>query len=198
MVERALTLYVIRHGQTEHNVARRWTGRDDSHLTEKGRNDARANGRLLAILAGDLEHLDFVASPLHRACVTMELVREAAGLAPLAYRTDRRLMENDCGDWTGLSLEEIRDRHAEHFSKSTVDEWNWAAPSGQSLAQQSVEVGAFLSSLQRDSVLVCHGFTMRLIRAHLLRLTPSEAVTYQFADPGLLRLSQGTEEFFGT
>ena len=48
-----------------------------SPLTAKGREQARANGRLLKELAGDLSGFDFYASSLHRTCVTMELMREA-------------------------------------------------------------------------------------------------------------------------
>ena len=39
--------YVVRHGQTEHNVDAKWTGRDDSHLTDRGREDGRKSGQLL-------------------------------------------------------------------------------------------------------------------------------------------------------
>ena len=42
------TLYLMRHGQTEFNVAKRVQGRCDSPLTELGRDQARAAGRWLA------------------------------------------------------------------------------------------------------------------------------------------------------
>ena len=42
-----LTLYILRHGECEHNVEGRLASQDDSPLTENGREQARANGRLL-------------------------------------------------------------------------------------------------------------------------------------------------------
>lgn len=192
---RDLTIYVIRHGETEHNVEGRWTGRDDSHLTARGRENARKSGLLLKRCVHDIDALDFVASPLHRACVSMELLREAAGLHPTGYRMDRRLMENDCGAWSSLSIHEIRERHGDHHARRFDDEWNWSAPGGQSQAEQYKEVGAFLDSLQGNSVLVCHGLTIRLIRAHLLHLTPIEALASDGIDTGILRFAENREEF---
>src|SRR5579862_6011450 len=97
---RDLTLYVIRHGQTVDNVAGRWTGSNDSPLTELGREHARASGRVLRRIAGDLGRYNFFSSPLHRASVTMRLMRVAAGLPELGYHADRRLRENDDGDYS--------------------------------------------------------------------------------------------------
>src|SRR5580698_11186366 len=95
---RALTLYVLRHGECEHNVEGRLASQDDSPLTGLGRAQARSNGVLLKELAGDLSRFDFYASSLHRTCATMELLREAARLPPAGYRADHRLMEMHCGD----------------------------------------------------------------------------------------------------
>src|ERR1700743_1155126 len=90
-----LTLYVIRHGECEHNIAGRAASWDDSPLTANGREQARPNGRLLKEIAGDLSEFDFFASPIHRTCNTMELVREAAGLPATGYKAERRLMVID-------------------------------------------------------------------------------------------------------
>ena len=46
-----LLLYVIRHGECEHNAAGWVAGHDDSPLTTQGREQARANGRLLREIA---------------------------------------------------------------------------------------------------------------------------------------------------
>ena len=43
-------IYLFRHGETEWNVAGKMQGRLDSPLTERGRQQALAHGRLLAKL----------------------------------------------------------------------------------------------------------------------------------------------------
>ena len=65
----SLTLYVVRHGECEHNLLRRAAARDDSPLTERGRQQARVTGKLLRELIGSPEIFDWYASSLHRACV---------------------------------------------------------------------------------------------------------------------------------
>lgn len=190
---RDLTLYVIRHGECEHNVEGRLASHDDSPLTANGREHARANGRLLNGMA-DLSRADFFASSLHRTCTTMELLREAAGLPPTGYRADHRLMEMNCGDQIWLRWRDIPD--ADHAAYR-ADPWHLARPGGESQAQVFARIGDFLSTLQRDSVIVTHQIPSRLIRAHYLGLSPEEAVRYEQPHAGILRLSAGTEALFG-
>jgi probable phosphoglycerate mutase len=189
---RDLTLYVIRHGECEHNAEGRLASQDDSPLTAKGRDHARSNGRLLKAMA-DLSALDFFASSLHRTCTTMELLREAAGLPSTGYRADHRLMEMNCGDQIWLRWQDIPD--ADHAAYR-ADPWNCARPGGESQAQVFARVGNFLATLKRDSVIVTHQIPSRLIRAHYLGLSPDEAVRYEQPHAGILRLSNGGETLF--
>ena len=101
------TLYLIRHGQCLHNMRGLIAAQNDSPLTPLGCEQARANGKLLTQITGDPATLGFFASPLHRACATMELLREAAGLEPSGYFADRRLMEIDFGDHSWKTWDEI-------------------------------------------------------------------------------------------
>ena len=190
----ALTLYVIRHGECEHNVAGRAASQNDSPLTARGREQARANGRLLKELGAPLERFQFFASPLHRTCMTMELVREAAGLAPTGYLADRRLMEIDFGDHTWMTRAEI-DSDAQ--ARFLADPWNYRRPNGESQAMLFERTGRFLQTLSRDAVIVTHAWSARMIRSHTLGLPPEVTVRYDAPHVGILRLSQGTEAAFG-
>jgi len=191
---RTLTLYVLRHGECEHNVEGRLASQDDSPLTAKGREQARANGRLLRDLAGELSLFDFFASSLHRTCATMELMRETAGLPPTGYRADHRLMEMHCGDQIWLRWQDIPE---EDHARYRADPWHLARPGGENQAAVHERVGRFLATLTRDSVIVTHQVPARLIRAHVLGLTPEEAVRYEQPHAGIMRLSSGTEAYFG-
>jgi probable phosphoglycerate mutase len=92
-------VYVVRHGQTDWNAELRLQGQADIDLNALGREQAAANGRALAGLIGDAAGYDFVASPMARTRHTMELLRGAMGLDPMAYRMDERLKELNFGDW---------------------------------------------------------------------------------------------------
>ncbi|MBV9991913.1 MAG: histidine phosphatase family protein [Alphaproteobacteria bacterium] len=184
-----VTLYVVRHGECAHNVEGRVAAQDDSPLTPRGREQARENGRLLHELAPDLAALDFISSPLHRAATTMELLREAAGLDPLSYRCDRRLMEIDMGDDTWKLPGEIGHLGAQY--------WDYARPGGESMAMLLARVASFLDGLARDTVLATHAGPARVMRMHVLGLTREQTLDYHPPNAGIMRLSGGSEAYFG-
>lgn len=189
---RSLTLYVVRHGECEHNAAGWAAGHDDSPLTERGRAQARANGRLLREVAGRVDDLDFYASSLHRTCNTMELLREELGLLPTAYHADRRLMEGNLGDHSRLPVSEVALRDV------GMSGWEYVRPGGESLAMIHARVGGFLEQLERDSVIVTHMMPVAMIRSHYLGLSPIQTMGYHMGNAGVMRLSQGTEALFGS
>jgi broad specificity phosphatase PhoE len=195
---RDLTLYVIRHGQTEENANGLLSGQNDSPLTDLGRAQARANGLLLQKHAGDLARYDFFASSLHRTCCTMEIVREAAGLPPRGYHADRRLMEADFGDWSGRVYDDLKVTDKAGWDAREADRWNFTPPGGQSYAQVHARVGNFLATLRRDAVIVCHQGSVRSIRSHYLRLNAEQTVWHTVANAGIMKLSAGAETLFGS
>ena len=77
-----ITLYLIRHGETDWNKAQRYQGQRDIPLNDTGRAQAARNGAVLRRYLPDIETYDFVSSPLSRAIETMELLRGAMGLDP--------------------------------------------------------------------------------------------------------------------
>jgi probable phosphoglycerate mutase len=190
---RSFTLYVIRHGECEHNVEDWVASHDDSPLTAKGRAQAREKGRLLKELASPLGGLAFYSSPLHRACVTMELMREEAGLPHIGYAADHRLMEMHTGDHIRRKWSEIPEHHHTAFRS---DPWNAFRPGGESAAMVHARIERFLRTLNHDCVIVTHGMTSRMIRGHFLGLTPEQVLEYELPNSGLLRLASGAETYF--
>ena len=160
-----VTHYIIRHGQTDWNAEWRLQGQKDIPLNDTGRQQARENGARLKTLMDSFDGYDFVASPLGRARETMELVRGAAGLDPLAYRIDDRLKEICFGDWEGYTGRELkaldRERHRERHEKK----WDFLPPGdlAESYEILSWRVGSWLKSLNRPTVAVCHGGVIRCI-----------------------------------
>lgn len=188
-----LTLYLVRHGECAHNLHRRIGAQDDTPLTEHGREQARANGRLLREMGLDFTRLDFIASPLHRTCVTMELLRAEAALDPLDYRADRRIMEIDFGDDTGKTIREIAERKTGGFGEAN---WDYVRMNGESVGMAYERVVRFLDTLARDSVLVTHAGVIRLIRGRVLGLSRKDMLDHHPPNGGILRLSGGSETYF--
>jgi uncharacterized phosphatase len=100
-------LYLVRHGETDWNRARRIQGVTDIPLNETGREQARATGRLLSRRTWD----GIVASPLSRAFETARLIAAETGLGEPTAVPD--LVERNYGDAEGLTWEEIERRYPE-------------------------------------------------------------------------------------
>ena len=71
-------LYILRHGETLFNVQHKTKGWCDSPVTQRGIEQARLAGRMLA--EHGLEFDALYSSTSERCCDTLELALEAGGL----------------------------------------------------------------------------------------------------------------------
>ena len=103
----ATRLLLLRHGQTELSVQRRYSGRGNPALTELGRRQAEAAARYLAQRGGIAA---VISSPLQRAYETAAAAAQALGLDATI---DDDLIETDFGAWEGLTFTEAAERDPE-------------------------------------------------------------------------------------
>jgi ribonuclease H / adenosylcobalamin/alpha-ribazole phosphatase len=134
------TTLLLRHGQTEMSVKRRFAGRGDIALTSAGLEQAAAAAARLAG-RGDIDAV--VTSPLVRALRTAEVVAEAAGV-PLVVDPD--LVETDFGDWEGLTFAEVLARWPDEMRAWQKDA-SAAPPGGESFAAVAKRVDGALDRL---------------------------------------------------
>jgi len=154
-------LLLLRHGQTELSVQRRYSGHGDPELTALGHAQAAGAAARLARVP---DVAAVLTSPLQRARQTAEVVAAATG-APLAVR--RRLIETDFGKWEGLTFSEARARdpelHAEWLGSEEV-----APPDGESFAAVGRRVTEELADVLREYpgatiVLVTHVTPIKML-----------------------------------
>jgi broad specificity phosphatase PhoE len=175
MLRPGVTLYFVRHGETDWNREQRYQGQRDIPLNALGREQAIGNGRKLAAALGtEAAALDYVASPLLRARETMELMRAEMGLPRQVYRTDDRLREIHYGHWEGEAWNELPTRDPEGFAAREADKWGWRPNGGESYRELSERVAAWLAEVDRHSVVAAHGGVMRVLRGLSLSLDPAE------------------------
>lgn len=190
-----MLIYVIRHGQTDWNAEGRLQGQRDIGLNARGRAEATRNGEMLAEIIGIGQGYDFVASPLSRTRETMERIRSAMGLDPLAYRTDERLVELSFGDWEGHTLKEISRIAPERRRARSRQKWTFIPPgeAAESYEILSWRVGAWLRSVEGPTVCVSHGGVIRSLFRLIADLPEHEAATMPVPQDRLLRIDTAAE-----
>ena len=94
-----MKLYVLRHGETEGNVAGVMSGHQEVFLTEKGKEEARKVRDILPEKKIDL----IIASPLKRTVQTAEIVSD--GKIPIIY--DDRLKSRNHGEFAGMKRTDV-------------------------------------------------------------------------------------------
>ncbi|HJZ21024.1 MAG TPA: histidine phosphatase family protein [Bradyrhizobium sp.] len=166
-----------------------------------GRRQAAKAGGILADLFARHGRSEgspaFVASPLGRARLTMELMRQTMNLSPDDYALDDRLREIGYGRWEGSTLAQMQAADPELFARRQADKWTVAPPDGESYAQVQARVSDWYESLEADTVAVAHGGTARALMVALGIETPHSAAdlpieqgaVYVFGDQGLTKYS---------
>jgi len=179
MVARRPTVYYIRHGETDWNVAGRLQGRRDVPLNARGRAQAAHCGDILRDLfvrdSRIAAAVDYVSSPLGRARQTMELLRPPLGLPGDGYRIDERLAEISFGDWEGYTIAQLHSRDPQRIAAREQDKWHFVPPGGESYKLMSERLRDWYEGLSRDTVAVAHGGTARGLIAHLAIAKPAAA-----------------------
>ncbi|WP_433673434.1 bifunctional RNase H/acid phosphatase [Nocardia sp. CA-136227] len=151
-IGRPTRLLLLRHGQTELSVERRYSGRGNPPLTELGRQQAENAAAMLA-RKGGIEAI--VCSPLGRARETAEAAGKALGLP---VRVLEGLTETDFGAWEGMTFLEARDQDPELHGQWLGDP-SIPAPGGESFDQVRERV----ESVRRDLVALYPGANVLVV-----------------------------------
>ncbi|HQF62863.1 MAG TPA: histidine phosphatase family protein [Anaerolineaceae bacterium] len=151
-------LWLVRHGQTDWNLEKRYQGQADIPLNLTGLQQA-------ADLANRLEGEAFEAlysSDLSRARQTAELLARTLGL-PL--RLDARLREIHQGEWQGEYLDDVRERHTLLLEEHWNNPARSRAPGGESVIEVAGRAAQAISEICRRHprgrvLVVSHGLTL--------------------------------------
>jgi len=139
-LSQAVRIFLARHGQTEWNLEHRFQGHFDSPLTAQGLEQSR---RLANRLAS--EPLTAIyTSDLGRASATAVVVAEPHGLQA---RPRHELREIDCGEWGGLTWEQLIEREPETMERYRARPSEHQMPGGESLVAVQERAWQFLTSL---------------------------------------------------
>lgn len=146
-------LFLIRHGETAWNLAKKYCGHIDVGLNEKGKLQAK---RLCARINKELIHRVYSSDRLR-----------AVQTAKIAFKNKKiniscRLREIHFGLFEGLTHEEILKKYPEFYKKWLTDPYSVDIPGGESLKKFEKRVVRAIEDIAlnnpgKNIALVCHG-----------------------------------------
>jgi len=164
-----ITLYFMRHAQSEANLNNILASQLDFPLTNKGNNDA-----VLIAKEFSQEHnvTRIIASPLSRAQQTASPFSDRFRLP---VENEAGVTEQQLGRYAGKTYEELDDE--EHYCHDRAKRWNWVPDGGgESYSMIVNRLMPFFQSLpevgDEDILVVTHAVTMRMIKAILTNSLP--------------------------
>ena len=190
-------LFLIRHALVEPSARATYYGDADVALCALALAADAAAYRSLARRLPRPAH--WVTTPLQRTRHTAAAIF-AAGYPETEAEVEPRFREQHLGAWQGMSHEALVDRltHPPHpFWPHAAEE---RPPGGESIADVIGRVGPALDSLAerhagRDVVVVAHGGTIRAAIAHVMGLSPHQALCFSVKNLSVSRLERHGREW---
>ena len=149
-----MLLYMIRHGQSEDNAVRRFSGWANCSLSEKGMNDARDTG----IRLGDVSFDKIYSSDTLRARQTCEIIRPNAN--PILTEL---LREINVGELSGKLVADCPAIYGERINDDRRLR-NYRFYGGENTDDQMARVRSFFDMVEKDSgnvAVFCHEGTIK-------------------------------------
>jgi broad specificity phosphatase PhoE len=182
-----MEIILVRHGETDWNAAGIFRGRADVDLNDIGMRQAEMLGEYLS---GD--KIDSVySSPLKRAVKTAQAV---AGRQVLEVNIVQNLIDFDCGEWQGLSRQEVRERYPELYQDWADLPEQVSMPRGESLEDVRKRAWPFIEDVvlkcgEGRVVLVSHRVVNKVLICAMLGLDNSHFWNIRLDNCGITRFS---------
>lgn len=181
---------LLRHGETVWNVEGRVQGRMDSALTETGRAQAAAQGRLLGPVLAEYPDASVLCSPLGRTRATATIVLRGQSKA---LRLDARLSEVCAGEWEGRLRPEIYAEFSDALGIGDEFSLFLSAPGGERFDDLRARCQSFLDDLRGSAVVITHGVTGLMLRGLIRGLSRDEMASQERGQGCLYLLENGVE-----
>ncbi len=167
-----MKLLLLRHGETDWNVANKIQGSTDIPLNVLGKEQAKQAANYIDKTEYNIECI--YTSGLQRALQTAEIIGEELGLCVLSKDG---LEEMSFGEWEGRSWKAIGEENSSVYQRWHKERRYTNTPSGESYDEVVNRVVAALSEIVRNQVedvlVVTHSAVIMALMAYL-RDTPFE------------------------
>lgn len=198
------TFILVRHGESETNVQKVFTGQIDAPLTDLGRQQAR----LMA------EHVDkyridkIYVSPLQRAMDTAGAIAQRQNCP--VEQCDA-IKEINSGCWQGLTFGEIAEKFPQTYQAWRTDIGSATPEGGETCRELYDRVTSFfekvLTEPEETVCLVCHATPIRMMESYIrgkstsmaqeIPWVPNASVTVYEYDGDFHEVERGTCDYLG-
>lgn len=163
-------------------------GQWNSNLSDLGRQQAHVNGRMLSG-----ERIEAIyASTLDRTRQTAEIITEYVR-KPVTY--DERIMEWDCGDWSGHLYQEVQEQWPDEWAALQADRFHYRGPNCENFPDMIRRSTPFLEEVLAEDLerilIVSHGMIGKVMIAVLLELDESETLAVYQPNDVVFRVTVG-------
>jgi broad specificity phosphatase PhoE len=166
-------LFVVRHGQTDWNVARRYQGQKDIPLNIEGIRQAHS---LATLLSGETFSAIY-SSDLCRAMQTAQILQKGRNIPIIP---DQRLREIGFGEWEGAYLADIKEKYPQAFPYNGRDITTPFAPGGESVQTVALRMKAVADEINQlypddNALVVTHGMAAATLYCQSKHISLAEA-----------------------
>lgn len=145
-------IYLVRHGESEANTKKRFSGITDVELTEKGVLQAVRAGKKLK----DKTIHKIFSSPLKRAKNTAEIIADEIGYNKKDIIVENCLTEVNFGIFENLTWEEIVQQYADESESWIEFKHKYKFPKGEGYDDIILRVSSFLDNVPDNSLIATH------------------------------------------
>lgn len=172
-------LVLVRHGESVWNEKGWWTGLTDIGLTEKGIDEAKKAGKLIADIPFDCAY----TSTLIRAKDSLTTILNTLHQQTIPVFAHAALNERDYGIYTGRNKWEIKKEVGDEKFLKLRRGWDEPIPYGETLKDVYLRVFPYYRDVisldiatEKNVLVVAHGNSLRALIKHL-EAVPNENIS---------------------
>lgn len=170
-----MTIYLMRHAQTNDNMVKRYTGSNDKiGINANGKEQIK---KLTPFLKS--QNIKLIFSSPFRRC--FETALEVKKILKVDLVTDIRLKEVNYGKWQGLTTEKVKEKFPRIFRDRGNDPVNVAPPEGETLSEMQkrvIESIKEIISTNKNSLVITHGSCIHAILMYYQKINLTEFWTF--------------------
>ncbi len=169
-------LFIVRHGEIDLNVEKRYAGSTDTELNTNGLKQASKVANEAKKLNIDL----IITSPLKRCRHMAEIINKKIDCSVIVMN---EFVERSVGVYEGLTREEAKEKYPELWAKNITRVYDSAPTNGETIREVETRVTAGLEKIkikypEKNILIITHAFIGKIMNKLLNSLTKEEFFEY--------------------